>query len=58
MCTMPRDKGAEMTKTDRDYRRELEYLYARRSAIEALIASLQQYELYRDGASYGELKQA
>ena len=56
---MPRDKGQPaMPRPDRDYQRELEYLYARRYAIEALIASLQKYDRCRDGALETELKQA
>jgi hypothetical protein len=30
--------------TVRDYRREIEYLYARKSAIDMLIESLEEYE--------------
>jgi hypothetical protein len=37
---MPKD-------TNRGYRRELEYLYARRSAIDAVILSLQNYDRHR-----------
>jgi hypothetical protein len=32
----------------KNYRRELEALYARRSAIDALIHSLQNYDRFRD----------
>jgi hypothetical protein len=32
---------------DTHYREQLEYLYARRSAIDALIESLQRYDRYR-----------
>lgn len=31
----------------RDFQKELEYLYARKSAIDSLIASLEEYERYR-----------
>jgi len=31
---------------ERDYRRELEFLYARRSAIDSLIASLEEYRAH------------
>jgi hypothetical protein len=33
--------------TVRDYQRELEFLYARKSAIDGLIESLEEYERYR-----------
>jgi hypothetical protein len=56
---MTRDKRlAEIPKDGRDYRRELEYLYARRSAIESLIRSLQQYERFRETGSERALKHA
>jgi hypothetical protein len=32
----------------RDYQRELEYLYARRSNIDAVIASLEEYDRHRE----------
>jgi hypothetical protein len=31
----------------RSYRKELEYLYARRSAVDLLIRSLEQYDRFR-----------
>ena len=31
-----------------EYRKELEYLYARRSAIDALIESLEDYDRFRE----------
>ena len=34
--------------SDADYERQLEYLYARRSAIDTLIESLEEYERYRE----------
>jgi hypothetical protein len=34
-------------ETSRTFRKHLEYLYARRSAIDALIESLQSYEQFR-----------
>ena len=48
MCTMPSaKKNAVMIDTVRDYQRELEYLYARRSAIDSLIQSLEEYDRFR-----------
>jgi len=32
---------------DRTYRKELEYLYARRTAIDTLIESLEEYDRFR-----------
>jgi hypothetical protein len=37
-------KNAVPIDTVRDYQRELEYLYARKSAIDLLIASLEEYQ--------------
>ena len=37
-----------MIDTARNYQNELEVLYARRSAIDALIASLEDYDRYRE----------
>lgn len=46
MCTMPDDKAATPPRYS-DFRRELQYLYARKDAIDALIESLEEYERYR-----------
>jgi hypothetical protein len=40
-----------MIDTARNYQNELEVLYARRSAIDALIASLEDYDRYRESKS-------
>jgi hypothetical protein len=37
-----------MIDTARNYQNELEVLYARRSAIDALIASLEDYDRFRE----------
>ena len=42
----------------RGFRKELDYLYARRSAIDALIESLEQYDRYRDKVARPKLKTA
>lgn len=34
----------------RNYKRELDQLYARRSAIDSLIASLEEYDRYKPGS--------
>jgi hypothetical protein len=49
MCTMLSAKKRTVpVETGRSsYQRELEYLYARKSAIDSLIASLEEYERYR-----------
>jgi hypothetical protein len=45
--------------TVRDFRRELEYLYARKSAIDNLIASLEDYERScADKAASGQRRSA
>ncbi len=42
-----------------EYRKELEYLYARRSAIDSLIESLEEYDRFRmSGGDRGELQTA
>ncbi len=47
MCTMSPEKKVPVVLTPaRHYRRELEQLYARRSAIETLIRSLEAYDRY------------
>jgi hypothetical protein len=40
-------KAPSTAPSDYAYERELEYLYARRSAINTLIRSLQEYDLSR-----------
>jgi hypothetical protein len=40
----------------RSYRKELEYLYARRSAVDALIQSLQDYDRFRAPSPGGRMK--
>jgi hypothetical protein len=40
----------------RTYRKELEYLYARRSAVDALIQSLQNYDRFRASSAGHPLK--
>ena len=62
MCTMLSAKKNPVTfQSPRNYERELEYLYARKSAIDSLIASLEQYDRYREAgppASGGQRKSA
>jgi hypothetical protein len=46
---MPRDKKElGILRDARDKRRELKYLYARRSAIDAVIDSLKNYDRQRE----------
>jgi hypothetical protein len=40
-------KKTVIIDTVRNYERELEHLYARKSAIDSLIASLEEYNRYR-----------
>jgi hypothetical protein len=40
-------KGLPPTSPARPNRKELEYLYARRSAIDSLIQSLEEYDRFR-----------
>jgi hypothetical protein len=48
MFTMSPEKKSDSTrKPSRDYRRELKYLYARKSAVDAVIESLEAYDRYR-----------
>jgi hypothetical protein len=48
---MPVKKDAvTISHTQAQYEKQLQFLYARRSAIEAVIQSLQQYERYRSPA--------
>jgi hypothetical protein len=52
-------KIAVPLQTAHDYRRELEYLYARKSALDSLIASLEEYQrASTDPPSEGQLKTA
>jgi hypothetical protein len=44
------------SSSGRTYRKELEYLYARRTAVDALIQSLQDYDRFRAPANSGPLK--
>ncbi len=56
MCTMLlAKKTLTMPTTSRSSRKELEQLYARRSAIDALIQSLQEYDRYRAKRSVVEV---
>jgi hypothetical protein len=40
-------KSPETHSTARDYERELEFLYSRRSTLDALISSLEEYDRFR-----------
>ncbi|MCU1234803.1 MAG: hypothetical protein JWP63_2770 [Candidatus Solibacter sp.] len=40
-------KGSASPTPPRIYRKELEYLYARRTAIDTLIESLEEYDRFR-----------
>ena len=44
---LPEKKSAVTLHPVRNYDRELEHLYARRSAIDAVIASLEAYDRHR-----------
>ena len=44
---MVANKAHSSAVPDRTYRKELEYLYARRSAIDTLIESLEEYNRFR-----------
>ena len=46
------------TSLNRIYRKKLEYLYARRSAIDTLIQSLEGYDRFRAIGSESELRTA
>jgi hypothetical protein len=48
MISLKRQVVNEDAVAETDYERQLEYLYARRSAIDALIESLEEYERYRE----------
>lgn len=45
---LPAKKSPVMIASARISRKNLEHLYARRSAIDALIASLQEYNRFRE----------
>jgi hypothetical protein len=47
MCTMVAKKGISSDPSTRENRKALEYLYARRAAIDSLIQSLEQYDRFR-----------
>jgi hypothetical protein len=47
---LPGKKSTVTLNPVRNYQRELEYLYARRSAIDAVINSLESYDRYRAAA--------
>ncbi len=47
MCTMLAKKVIPMCAPVVAYRQELEYLYARRSAIDSVIESLAEYDRFR-----------
>ncbi len=48
MCTMPLGKKAYISLVPaRRLKKELEYLYARRSAVDLLIESLERYDRFR-----------
>jgi hypothetical protein len=40
-------KAPTPTSSSRTYRKELEYLYARRTTLDVLIQSLEEYDRYR-----------
>ena len=44
-------KGSSPPLPPRVYRKELEYLYARRAAVEELIRTLEEYHLYQPFAA-------
>ena len=44
---MVANKALSSAVPDRTYRKELEYLYARRSAIDSLIETLEEYNRFR-----------
>lgn len=48
---MFRDDNTVTPQETRDVERELDFLYARRDAINALIASLEEYDRYRSTTS-------
>lgn len=52
----PPKKAPVMIASHRASRKNLEHLYARRSAIDALIQSLEEYDRYRAKRTLGEIK--
>jgi hypothetical protein len=40
-------KALASISSSREFRKELQYLYARRTAVDALIESLQEYDRFR-----------
>jgi hypothetical protein len=48
MISLKRQVGRDSAVAEPEYERQLEYLYARRSAIDALIESLEEYERHRE----------
>ena len=47
MCTMVANKELSFSSPVPAWRKELEYLYARRLAVDTLIESLQDYDRFR-----------
>ena len=47
MCTMLQGKDQNPKNSAQEYRKELEYLYARRVAVETLIRSLEAYQRFQ-----------
>ena len=59
MCTMLAKKKPPVSASTGAYRQELDYLYARRSAIDSLIESLEDYDRFREAPTEeGELRTA
>ena len=48
MCTMLAKKKTPVSASTGAYRQELDFLYARRSAIDSLIESLEEYDRFRE----------
>jgi hypothetical protein len=48
MISLKRQVVTDDAVAEPDYERQLEYLYARRSAIDTLIESLEEYERHRE----------
>ena len=53
MCTMLAKKKPPVSASTGAYRLELDYLYARRSAIDSLIESLEEYDRLRETGTEG-----
>ena len=51
MCTMLVKKKSPASVSAQVYRQELDYLYARRSSIDSLIESLEEYDRFREAPS-------